>query len=74
LGGALDSARRFLDEGGLEQLRVVLSHDGEEGDKRTRVEKFVGAVRAGSVALATGVTTDLAAFGLMEIATQFFGW
>ena len=74
LSGALDSARRFLDDNGLEQLRTVLHGDGDEDDKRSRVKKFIDGVKAGSVALATGVTTDLAASGLMEIATQFFGW
>lgn len=74
LGGALDSARRFLDDQGLEQLRAVLVHDGDNEEKRSRVGKFVDAVKSGSVTLAAGVTTDLAAAGLLEVATQFFGW
>lgn len=76
LSGALDSARRFLDDNGLQQLRAVLvgDGDGDDGDKRSRLKKFIDGVNAGSVALATGVTTDLAASGLLEIATQFFGW
>ncbi|MFJ2504075.1 hypothetical protein [Microbacterium sp. NPDC087592] len=74
LRGALESARRFLDDQGIEQLRAVLGLVGDDEDKRSRIGKFLGAVKSGSVTLATGVTTDLAAAGLMEIATQFFGW
>lgn len=74
LSGALDSARRFLDDRGLEQLRAVLGPAGDDDDKRSRLGKFVDAVKSGSVTLAAGVTTDLAAVGLIEIATQFFGW
>lgn len=74
LADALDNARRFLDDQGLEQLRAVLVHDGDNEDKRSRAGKFVDAVKSGSVTLAAGVTTDLAAAGLMEVVTQFFGW
>lgn len=74
LSGALNSARRFLDERSLEQLRDVLVRGGNDEDKRNRLEKFVDAVKSGSVTLAAGVTTDLAAAGLLEVVTQFFGW
>ncbi|MCI1018331.1 hypothetical protein HWD99_06835 [Microbacterium sp. C5A9] len=74
LVGALDSARRFLDEGELVGLESVLAGVGDDDDKRGRLAKFLDAIKAGSITLATGVTTDLAAAGLLEIATQFFGW
>lgn len=74
LDGALDSARQFLGQDGLTQLRAVLDASGSDDDKRSRLDKFVRAVKGGSVALVTGVTTDLAATGLLEIATQYFGW
>lgn len=72
--GALASAQQFLGAEGIEQLSAVLTHGGTDGEKRGRLEKLVDAVKAGSVTLAAGVTTDLAASGLMEIASQFFGW
>lgn len=74
LVGALSSAKKFLEQEGIIQLSAVLTQEGTDADKRGRLEKLIGGVRAGSVALATGVTTDLAASGLMDIASQFFGW
>jgi hypothetical protein len=74
LVGALASAKQLLGEEGIEQLAAALTHGGTDGEKRGRLEKLVGAVKAGSVTLAAGVTTELAATGLMEIASQFFGW
>lgn len=74
LDGALNSARHFLGDENLEQLRAVLNGDGNDDDKRSRLENFLSAVKSGSVTLAGGVTTELAAAGLLEIATQFFGW
>ncbi|MFJ3473387.1 hypothetical protein ACIPJ1_10665 [Microbacterium maritypicum] len=74
LDGAIENARQFLGADGLAQLSAVLETGGSDDDKRGRLKRLVDAVKSGSVALATGVTTDVAANALTEITMQFFGW
>lgn len=71
---ALEVARSFLARSSLNDFAKLLTDDGDEEAKRTRLERFVSAVRAGSINLAGGVAAGVAADGLMALGSQFFGW
>lgn len=74
LVAALDAARTFLADSGVMEFSRVLSEPGDDADKRGRLERFVQGVKSGTIALAGGVASNLAAEGVVELSNQFFGW
>lgn len=74
LVGALTVARAFLSNDAIADLSRIFTEPGSETEKRRKLERFVHAIRGGTVSLAGGVASNLAAEGVMDLASQFFGW
>ncbi|MGO2746221.1 AbiTii domain-containing protein [Microbacterium sp.] len=74
LVATLDAARAFLADSGVAEFSRVLTGPGDDEDKRGRLERFVHGVKSGTIAVAGGVASNLAAEGVIEISNQFFGW
>ncbi|ALV47217.1 hypothetical protein MB46_18675 [Arthrobacter alpinus] len=60
-----------LSDDAAEEFREAVLADGEPGG--TRTQKILERVRSGTLALAGGITTDLAVSGLLEAANGYFG-
>jgi hypothetical protein len=73
VGASINAARDYLADEALPQFLELLSNR-DQTDSRSRVAKFIEAVRSGAVALAAGVASSVAADGLLAIASAFFGW
>lgn len=74
LVGALTAAKAFLTDDSIAALSRILTEPGNEGEKRSKLERFIQAIKGGTVSLAGGVVSNLAAEGVMDLASQFFGW
>jgi len=74
LAGALAAVKAFLTDEGVTELSRILTDESDEGEKRSKLAQFTQGIRSGSVALASGVASNLAAEGVLEIVGQFFGW
>lgn len=74
LAGALTAAKAFLTDNSIADLSRILTEPGDEDDKRGKLERFAQAIKGGTVSLAGGVASNLAAEGVMDLAAQFFGW
>jgi hypothetical protein len=72
LGALRDAAASLgLDESGLAALTDAVQ--APAGERASRVQAFLGAVRAGAFGVAVGAAGDLAATGLEALIAQFFG-
>lgn len=63
--GLLREARKYLSEGGVEELRLAISEDGGLPAEFTR--GFLARVRSGGEILASGVAGNAAYAGLLEL-------
>ncbi|TQK19107.1 hypothetical protein FBY40_1598 [Microbacterium sp. SLBN-154] len=72
LTGAI--SRLLTDQKAIGEAVAVITSDGSDTEKRSKLERLGGAIKSGSVALAAGVTSDMAATGLIALAGQFLGW
>lgn len=71
---ALAAARAFLADPEIVELSKVLTQPGDDGEKRSRLDRFVHGIKSGTIAAAGGVASNLAAEGIIEVSNQFFGW
>lgn len=53
---------------------AIITGDDPEPEKRTKLQKVGDVIRRGSVSLAGGIASDVAADRLLELAGQFLGW
>lgn len=74
LVGLLTAARALgLGDEAVNDLASALSGDDDVATKRSRLDAFLDKLRSGTFALAGGVTANLAATGVLELAQQFLG-
>lgn len=74
LVGLLSAARNLgLGDKALNALAAALTGDDAPESKRSRLDVYLAKLRAGTYVLAAGVTADLAATGVLELAQQFLG-
>lgn len=74
IGATINAARDYLADEALPEFLKLLSASSPEHEQRPKVQKFIDAVRSGSVALVAGVAANVAADRLLALASAFFGW
>lgn len=65
--------RLFPDAKTVGEAVAIITSDSSAADKESKLRKIGEAIKAGSINLAAGITTDVAAAGLIELACQFLG-
>ncbi|MCZ0709686.1 hypothetical protein OYT00_06735 [Microbacterium paraoxydans] len=74
--GDLDALQREAESSGLsaeDATKFVAAVTSEKSLEGTRTKRFIDNVRSGAIALSGGIASDVAASGLIEIASSFLG-
>lgn len=75
LGGLVGALEKLIaDREAIRDAVAIITSDADEPQKRTKLQKVGDAIAAGTVNLTSGVTSNVAAAGLMELAGQYLGW
>lgn len=74
LVGALLAAKTFLSDEAITEFSKILTDPNSEDEKRSKLGQFVQGIKSGTFAVSSGVASNIAAEGVMELANQFFGW
>ncbi|SCY04737.1 hypothetical protein SAMN05216488_0426 [Microbacterium sp. LKL04] len=53
---------------------AIITGDSDACAKKSKLGKIAGSIGTGAVRLAGGITTEVAAAGVLEVASQFLGW
>nr|WP_277924702.1 hypothetical protein [Microbacterium ureisolvens] len=67
-------AELLADPKAIGEAIAIITGDDSEPEKKSKLQKLGKAIGAGAVNLATGVASDVAARGILELAGQFLGW
>lgn len=64
----------ITDAGTVRQAVAIITGDDSAPVKRSKLETLGTAIKSTSINLASGVTSNMAATGILELAGQFLGW